>query len=467
MKRVLLSYLFCLLGSVLLPGCDDDGPSGPDRPPNPVIASVSPLRVEVGDTITITGTNFGSNAQDVAVTVNGTSAGVVSVTPTTILAVIPSSVQSGSGTVRVTVERAAAAASASLTILTSAPPVIGGFDPDTVAAGGTLTITGQNFGDAIGETSVSIAGTSVQILSVATGQILVQVLAAASGTVAVVVTVRGRASAPQSVTVAPTEPPDSTGTVLGRVTESASGAGIGGAVIVADAIADTIPVVSVTTDAGGDYRIENIPAGTFVVTATAEGFNSGSTTVTVAAGQSVTADFSLDVEPTTGSILGRVTNAATGSGLDNAEVTVNVLGDTVPIFTANANSLGNYRLDGIPPGTFTVTATSPGFTALSSEVTVIAGQIIVLNLALTPLSGSLRSGDEILVLAPAWLTGQQQRRWGAESPRWQDRSGIAPDGGIARGSGRGRVSVFYAASTEPTWGGDSQTGGGIPHMEVG
>ena len=79
-----------------------------------------------------------------------------------------------------------------------------------------------------------------------------------------------------------------TGTITGRVTAAASGEPVQGATV---RVGNTR--LGAATDADGKYRIQNVPEGSQVVTITRIGFARDSQTVTVAAGQTATADFSL------------------------------------------------------------------------------------------------------------------------------------------------------------------------------
>lgn len=393
MPRIVPMFLTCLLGAGLLAACDDDddGPVGPS--PNPTITAVTPAQVGPGDTLTVTGSNFGSDAARVTVSIGGVAAQILSVSPTTILATVPAALQPGATTLQVTVAGASASATADITIV-GPQPVISGFQPDTAVAGDTLTILGENFGVDIGVATVTIGDVAAQILSVADSVILVQVPGTLEGTFSIVVTVAGSASEALELTVVSVGPPPATATILGRITTVESAEPVGGAQVRVNAFGDTIPVFSVTSDAEGNYRIEGISPGTYIVIAGKEGFDTASTTVTLEAGESRTVDLALGPELLTGTIFGRVTNAATESGIPAAEVlvigdTVPVLGDTIPLFTTTSDSFGNYSIPDVEPGTYLVIAQKAGFNPLSTQVQVVAGQLVAANFALTPSSASV------------------------------------------------------------------------------
>ena len=85
----------------------------------------------------------------------------------------------------------------------------------------------------------------------------------------------------------PPPPPPTTGTISGRV-NSTTGAALDGATVTTQPASGTA-----TTDVQGNYTIANVAPGAYTVTATRSGYSSGTTTVTVAAGQTASAILSL------------------------------------------------------------------------------------------------------------------------------------------------------------------------------
>ncbi|MFN2432109.1 MAG: carboxypeptidase regulatory-like domain-containing protein [Gemmatimonadota bacterium] len=444
----------------LLVACDDDAdPGGPNGPRDPVITNVSPSEAVAGQTVTITGSNFGFDASLVAVTFDAIIGPIVSVSSNTIVAVVPSSLPPGATTLRVSVSGASTTASATITIVEPPRPVISGFDPDTAVAGDTLTILGQDFGESVGETSVTIGGAPAQILSVTNAATVVAIPGTLSGTVAVVVTVLGQASAPRTLTVV-ARGPSSAGAVFGRVTSVATGQAIGGAEVT------TRPATaSVLTDAEGNYRIEDVGPGTFSVTAVKEGFDSATVQVTVAAGESTMADLAL--RPLGQStIFGRVTNASTEAGIGGAQVTLSVIadtipviGDTIPIASDLTDGLGNYRIENVSPGTYVLTARANGFASLSVEVTAVAGQLVFVNFPLTPATAAVTVREAVLAMwsgpradrSPTrpWRADRQAR--GVGSARRRKRPGSQKQGGPAGGTPcRASGRVVELIGLEPT-----------------
>ena len=90
-------------------------------------------------------------------------------------------------------------------------------------------------------------------------------------------------------------------------------------------------------------------------------------------GGATTANFVLITQ--TGTVNGRITNASTGAGLAGAKVSYS--GGSV---TSDGN--GNYTLNAVPAGTYTVTATLTGWVTESASVTVFSGATATANIKL-------------------------------------------------------------------------------------
>jgi thermitase len=159
------------------------------------------------------------------------------------------------------------------------------------------------------------------------------------------------------------------GTVTGTVTDAGSGSPIAGAVV-------TDSTRTTTTDASGEYTIANVPPGTYQVTGSKSGYESSSLTVTVSEGNTAVADLSLVQIIVPGTITGTVTAAGGGSPIAGATVT-----DGTRTTTTDAS--GEYTIAGVPPGTYQVTASKPGYESSSLTVTVSEGNTAVADLALT------------------------------------------------------------------------------------
>lgn len=71
----------------------------------------------------------------------------------------------------------------------------------------------------------------------------------------------------------------------------------------------------------------------------------------------------------TGSLKGQVTSTATaGQGVPDAIVVATLQGNANPVYTAKADSNGNYEIDGMPPGLYAINAYASGYFAHGQQV---------------------------------------------------------------------------------------------------
>ena len=116
---------------------------------SPSISSISPSTARSGDSITITGTNFGSTQGSGQVWLGSKLAGsYVSWSNTQIVATVASGATSGTAQVK---ESGVWGNTVALTVIT---PVITSVSPTTARAGDSITITGTGFGSSQGSGSV-------------------------------------------------------------------------------------------------------------------------------------------------------------------------------------------------------------------------------------------------------------------------------------------------------------------------
>jgi hypothetical protein len=157
-------------------------------------------------------------------------------------------------------------------------------------------------------------------------------------------------------------------TLTGTVTETGGSTPIAGATVNAT---DADGTVTATTGADGSYTITGLEPGSVDVAATASGYvDSPDSFATVAAGSTATDDISLD---TAGAVSGTI--AATGGGNPPAGTTVEAdsSGGGAGVQVAT-NTNGTFTINGLEPGTYSVTASAPGAGAITdSGVTVSSG----------------------------------------------------------------------------------------------
>ena len=101
--------------------------------------------------------------------------------------------------------------------------------------------------------------------------------------------------------------PPPTGQLSGTVTDADSGKAISTATV-------TAGTTSVSTNSEGNYTISDLPQGTYTTTTSASGYQDASQTVTVAAGETSTANFSLNPIPNQAPVLNPIGNKTVDEG---------------------------------------------------------------------------------------------------------------------------------------------------------
>jgi hypothetical protein len=163
--------------------------------------------------------------------------------------------------------------------------------------------------------------------------------------------------------------PAQPGAITGQVTDSATGAGISGATV-------SYSGGSATTDSSGNYTLGNVTPGSYTVGASAPGYTSVSSPVSVSSGATATLNFQLTLTGNVpGTIKGRVTNISTGGAVSGATVSFSAGSTTT-------DNSGNYSFGGIPAGSYSVTASHAGFFNVTNAVTLGSGATVTLNFAI-------------------------------------------------------------------------------------
>lgn len=117
-----------------------------------------------------------------------------------------------------------------------------------------------------------------------------------------------------------------------------------------------------TTDASGNYSISDVPKGAAVsISATADGYQDYTgETVDISSGNA-TKNFTMS----RGSIYGVVTSSDGSTPIEGADVSI-----ASPARSDTTNASGEYTLDDVPPGDYTVEGTATNHSAYSSPSTV-------------------------------------------------------------------------------------------------
>ena len=134
-------------------------------------------------------------------------------------------------------------------------------------------------------------------------------------------------------------------------------------------------ITTVTADAGGNYTLSSVVNGTYTVTPSNAGyvFTPSSQAVTVSGANLTGINFTASQ---TWSIQGNISPSSSGTG-----AAVTLAQGATTIATATADSNGNYTLNGVVNGTYTVTPTKSGYTCtpLSQGVTVNGASVTGIN----------------------------------------------------------------------------------------
>ncbi|WP_129729008.1 carboxypeptidase regulatory-like domain-containing protein, partial [Ectobacillus funiculus] len=173
-------------------------------------------------------------------------------------------------------------------------------------------------------------------------------------------------------------------TISGQITSS-TGQPVKDAIIkILDANETVIGIGS--TDINGNYSIGNIPPGTFSVVVTAPNFATVTSGITLTPGETVSG-VNIQLQPDPGSIAGQV--------IDQNENPINGVtiivrkGDGSFVTSVLTSPFGNYVVDGLAPGSYTVIANKDNFSTESVGVIVISDQTTAANLTLTSVVGDV------------------------------------------------------------------------------
>lgn len=350
-------------------------------PSSPTISSVSPAFGATGNSITISGYNFGTAGE---VSFNGVSATVTSWGMDTIICTVPSGTTTGPVIVTV---GSTASNGYNFTVASS----ILGISPSQGSVGTQVTITGSGFGSAQGTSVVTFNGipatpsswsdTSIVVNApngVSTGKIAVQ--EGGMVTTGPLFTV-----APAISALLPASGPAGT-----LVTISGSNFGVS-----QGTSSVTFGQLSSTPSQWSSNRI---------VVAVPSSAVTGSVVVTVSGQASNPLQFTVGTSTSTGTISGTVTQ--TDGVTPVTAATVRVMTGNTATATTTTNSSGSYSIPNLSAATYNVEATAYGYTAgVQSNVTLGSGQSSIVNFSLASQSSITYTYDAlnrlIGVISPA------------------------------------------------------------------
>lgn len=190
------------------------------------------------------------------------------------------------------------------------------------------------------------------------------------------------------------------GGVSGQVTSDL--APLAGATV--DVLQDATVIATSLTDSSGNYSINSLAPGSYTIRAGKSIFNTIVQGLVITAGTTTTADFSLKSNP--GSITGTVTDASTSQPVRGATLLVTDGGALVASALTDAN--GQYQIDQLNPGSYTITTSSITYQTGSQGVSVSSSQITIVDFALQNqpgmIAGQIVDQSTGLSLAGATIT---------------------------------------------------------------
>ena len=186
----------------------------------------------------------------------------------------------------------------------------------------------------------------------------------------------------------PTAPPPTTttATVSGTVVDASTNQPLSG-VSVQGAGSGGQGSASTVTSNVGTFSL-SIPQGSQQITFALSGYSTSTATVIATAGSLINiGSVTLSVNPTFGIIQGTVTNSSNGSSLSGVFITVT----GASTWTATTGADGSYKITGITPGSVTISAGKSGYTTVTGQTIVTAGETLVFSpsLAVAPTTGGL------------------------------------------------------------------------------
>ena len=168
-----------------------------------------------------------------------------------------------------------------------------------------------------------------------------------------------------------------TGTVQGRVTDSATGQPLSGVTV-------SVGATTATTGANGQYQINNLSPGAITLTASLSRYSTVSGAGTLVAGGVIVFSPALTpqtaTQPTEATVMGVVTSGVTGQPL--AGVRVSVSGSNA--LDATTDSSGAFTLAGLNEGAATITASLAGYDTVIASTFVYQNSTVVFSPKMYP-----------------------------------------------------------------------------------
>lgn len=192
------------------------------------------------------------------------------------------------------------------------------------------------------------------------------------------------------------------GNISGQVTNQLTGLPISGAAVSVQIFSNGMFITNTVTGQAGNFLVTGLPQGLYNVVASADGFGTHYTTVSVVGGQ--TAGASISMLPIVGDITGIVLLPDGTQAIGNNIQLTLINADGIRLQNILAQPDGTFRFVNVAPGTYTAVGTIPGIGSGQVELVVNANQTtaIVIQLSQTGrIQGTVRSGLTGLPVAGA------------------------------------------------------------------
>jgi hypothetical protein len=209
-------------------------------------------------------------------------------------------------------------------------------------------------------------------------------------TLTVVVTATGYASQTLSVTLAPHEQltglsvilVPGTGTVSGTVTSGGQPAG--GVTVTATNGQQTVSTVTLSQGAVGTYQLNGLAVpGNYTITFARPDLASQTRAIALTSAQGVLKGLNADLVAQTATVYGTITQTD-GQPVHDVTVQLSSGKSSYQVVSADAPTPGAYEIDGVTPGTYTISFSRTGGQPTSSIISLAAGQSLDESPVLTP-----------------------------------------------------------------------------------
>lgn len=171
------------------------------------------------------------------------------------------------------------------------------------------------------------------------------------------------------------------GAISGTVTNAGNGNPIPGASV--NVFKGLTLIASVLTDSNGNYTIDTLSPGNYLVSAGAQQFSTSVVGAIVTAGNTTIVNFSLTANP--GTISGTVIDSVTQTPISGSIVQVHNSVELVA--TAVTDNNGNYNIPNLDPDNYTITSTANNYQRSTKFASVNSNQITIVNFSLIPIPG--------------------------------------------------------------------------------